>query len=142
MRGLPKGVGIGFKQNFLFIGLAHHGKTARLATRRGERLAVQLGTGGAVKGQHLDIGKRARERDHIVPAVEYQRHLAGAAQSSNVPAVTSMSRPKGCMGWKRRRVNTSRSFWISRSTKALRSEERRVGKECVSTCRSRWSPYT
>src|SRR3546814_8897970 len=28
-------------------------------------------------------------------------------------------------------------------TRALedRSEERRVGKECVSTCRSRWSPY-
>src|SRR3546814_13199948 len=23
----------------------------------------------------------------------------------------------------------------------LRSAERRVGKECVSTCRSRWSPY-
>src|SRR3546814_3928205 len=23
----------------------------------------------------------------------------------------------------------------------LRSEERREGKECVSTCRSRWSPY-
>src|SRR3546814_2095304 len=28
---------------------------------------------------------------------------------------------------------------ISRSRR--RSEERRVGKECVSTCRSRWSPY-
>src|SRR3546814_14321128 len=25
--------------------------------------------------------------------------------------------------------------------KGARSEERRVGKECVSTCRSRWSPY-
>src|SRR3546814_9628879 len=24
--------------------------------------------------------------------------------------------------------------------RAVRSEERRVGKECVSTCRSRWSP--
>src|SRR3546814_15694372 len=24
---------------------------------------------------------------------------------------------------------------------AMRSEERRVGKECVSTCRSRWAPY-
>src|SRR3546814_13398104 len=24
---------------------------------------------------------------------------------------------------------------------AKRSEERRVGKECVSTCRSRWTPY-
>src|SRR3546814_3277697 len=25
--------------------------------------------------------------------------------------------------------------------RTVRSEERRVGKECVSTCRSRWSPY-
>src|SRR3546814_11708951 len=25
--------------------------------------------------------------------------------------------------------------------RASRSEERRVGNECVSTCRSRWSPY-
>ena len=24
---------------------------------------------------------------------------------------------------------------------AIRSEERRVGKECASMCRSRWSPY-
>src|SRR3546814_4807404 len=28
------------------------------------------------------------------------------------------------------------AFWSH-----ARSEERRVGKECVSTCRSRWSPY-
>src|SRR3546814_2404388 len=28
-----------------------------------------------------------------------------------------------------------------RRTATGRSEERRVGKECVSTCRSRWSPY-
>src|SRR3546814_12098608 len=28
-------------------------------------------------------------------------------------------------------------LWFS----LIRSEERRVGKECVSTCRSRWSPY-
>src|SRR3546814_17009890 len=26
-------------------------------------------------------------------------------------------------------------------TRSARSEERRVGKECVSTCRSRWSTY-
>src|SRR3546814_18617119 len=26
-------------------------------------------------------------------------------------------------------------------TLRARSEERRVGKECVSTCRSRWAPY-
>src|SRR3546814_6183599 len=29
----------------------------------------------------------------------------------------------------------------SSTVSASRSEERRVGKECVSTCRSRWSPY-
>src|SRR3546814_7538844 len=28
-----------------------------------------------------------------------------------------------------------------RNLASKRSEERRVGKECVSTCRSRWSPY-
>src|SRR6056297_2237474 len=28
-----------------------------------------------------------------------------------------------------------------RLAQEARSEERRVGKECVSTCRSRWSPY-
>src|SRR3546814_15012887 len=34
--------------------------------------------------------------------------------------------------------------WLRQSPEnalAFRSEERRVGKECVSTCRSRWSPY-
>src|SRR3546814_13183148 len=30
---------------------------------------------------------------------------------------------------------------IRETLTSARSEERRVGKECVSTCRSRWSPY-
>src|SRR3546814_9010794 len=29
----------------------------------------------------------------------------------------------------------------ARYSERFRSEERRVGKECVSPCRSRWSPY-
>src|SRR3546814_6268192 len=32
-------------------------------------------------------------------------------------------------------------FCITEPSLLTRSEERRVGKECVSTCRSRWSPY-
>src|SRR3546814_14010084 len=32
-------------------------------------------------------------------------------------------------------INSSQQIFFDRS------EERRVGKECVSTCRSRWSPY-
>src|SRR3546814_21118488 len=31
--------------------------------------------------------------------------------------------------------------WPGDIEELFRSEERRVGKECVSTCRSRWSPY-
>src|SRR3546814_2572768 len=31
--------------------------------------------------------------------------------------------------------------WFPSLSDFNRSEERRVGKECVSTCRSRWSPY-
>src|SRR3546814_17060439 len=38
--------------------------------------------------------------------------------------------------WRRSR------WWRHRSARSRpRSEERRVGKECVSTCRSRWAPY-
>src|SRR3546814_4760561 len=37
---------------------------------------------------------------------------------------------------KSKRLNPKR-----RNKGKARSEERRVGKECVSTCRSRWSPY-
>ena len=33
------------------------------------------------------------------------------------------------------------SFCISQSLSFFRSEERRVGKECLRLCRSRWSPY-
>src|SRR3546814_13079160 len=36
---------------------------------------------------------------------------------------------------------TLQAVGVAPSYRRPRSEERRVGKECVSTCRSRWSPY-
>src|SRR3546814_3681289 len=49
-------------------------------------------------------------------------------------------------GFWSRRITVEHRFVYSVTDEALliaacRSEERRVGKECVSTCRSRWSPY-
>src|SRR3546814_7683705 len=44
---------------------------------------------------------------------------------------------KGKQGRFRQNLLGKRVDYSGRS----RSEERRVGKECVSTCRSRWSPY-
>src|SRR3546814_11955704 len=38
-------------------------------------------------------------------------------------------------------LENSRQQLVSVEKDMKRSEERRVGKECVSTCRSRWSPY-
>src|SRR3546814_14831144 len=40
-----------------------------------------------------------------------------------------------------RNAHLSFKFSQIRFMREDRSEERRVGKECVSTCRSRWSPY-
>src|SRR3546814_17744421 len=40
-----------------------------------------------------------------------------------------------------RRITLRFAKAISGRNHLSRSEERRVGKECVSTCRSRWSPY-
>src|SRR3546814_15742371 len=51
-----------------------------------------------------------------------------------VQTLVSAKRTQGL----RRRCSQS-SWGLARAVG--RSEERRVGKECVSTCRSRWSPY-
>src|SRR3546814_21025538 len=41
-----------------------------------------------------------------------------------------------------RNLSMAALIWLPPERKAMaRSEERRVGKECVSTCRTRWSPY-
>src|SRR3546814_3637357 len=51
----------------------------------------------------------------------------------------------GCTGGKHRSVamrdRKSTRLWEQGYDARARSEERRVGKEGVSTCRSRWSPY-
>src|SRR3546814_12702938 len=45
---------------------------------------------------------------------------------------------RDCLCFRPEHRNSQKARSRRRST---RSEERRVGKECVSTCRSRWSPY-
>src|SRR3546814_20157548 len=45
--------------------------------------------------------------------------------------------PNGALAWA---LPTQQRFEVD--PEARSSEERRVGKECVSTCRSRWTEYT
>src|SRR3546814_12057048 len=56
------------------------------------------------------------------PRVEHRRSTGRTAMATRLGAPRSAAAP-------------------DQSDMAARSEERRVGKECVSTCRSRWSPY-
>src|SRR3546814_14852320 len=53
-------------------------------------------------------------------------------ERDSTAAEAAFLREPGC---RFRRSSSRRETWVSRS------EERRGGKECVSTCRSRWSPY-
>src|SRR3546814_4804870 len=74
--------------------------------------------------------------------------LAGAAPGLgranpwlSAPAVgADLGDCRACGIQRRHAVDCADRGRLSRA-RDRRSEERRVGKECVSTCRSRWSPY-
>src|SRR3546814_15560225 len=86
-------------------------------------------------------GGRSRIVAHLIYASFSRSDHQGGAQSRRAQVVS-------CRGLRRfiasrfSSVNKARSR-IDAATTSFpfhRSEERRVGKECVSTCRSRWSP--
>src|SRR3546814_12425758 len=58
----------------------------------------------------------------VFPALEGTRPVLVEVQALTVRLASGATPRRAVVGWDR-------------------SEERRVGKECVSTCRSRWSPY-
>src|SRR3546814_4141139 len=68
--------------------------------------------------------------------------LVTGVQTCALPILPRASR---LMSRRKPRSMRSRAVCRPRSSTSTstspRSEERRVGKECVSTCRSRWSPY-
>src|SRR3546814_19680828 len=74
-----------------------------------------------------------------------QTLVASAAVEDTVPEVMR-AKALGCARMSRAELLATlfnaAPFGIAiGGTSGKRSEERRVGKECVSTCRSRWSPY-
>src|SRR3546814_17263593 len=71
----------------------------------------------------------------------YPRDVAGTLNRLRVAAVFWLLGMyyvfRGCSGMAARRCCST----CRRASSTSRSDERRVGKECVSTCRYRWSPY-
>src|SRR3546814_13977812 len=72
----------------------------------------------------------ATDRDHGINAFDLLFQPARERERPTAPLQQAQ--------WNTLKVRPEASV---RRNIGFRSEERRVGKECVSTCRSRWSPY-
>src|SRR3546814_6928028 len=69
-----------------------------------------------------------------LPILSSFMSLAAPAATPIVPLLARERNPRAAAPW-------LEQIMPGRAATSNRSEERRVGKECVSTCRSRWSPY-
>src|SRR3546814_14317003 len=76
-----------------------------------------------------ELEEAATCNDYLQVRAEGKREVSRRIAHYNLPVIVAV-------GF---RVRSPRGSQFRRW--AARSEERRVGKECVSTCRSRWSPY-
>src|SRR3546814_20533340 len=76
-------------------------------------------------------------RDRVVGALAAQQVTAGEIYPAHLSP--SQSRRRAALSALRAGKQVVVGFNAAQSNQ-IRSEERRVGKECVSTCRSRWSP--
>ena len=117
-------------------GLTDPAKAREYADRTGiDCLAVAIGTAhGAYSGEpHLDFGRlEAIGREVDIPLV-----MHGGSGSGNDNLVKAIQ----CGITK---INIATDLFVAgvaAGAQEGRSEERRVGKECLRLCRSRWSPY-
>src|SRR3546814_16657417 len=76
---------------------------------------------------------------YLIDRLDYSLGLAGI-----VFAVMQMGGVIGriTLGWLSDYSHSATTSLSMAAILSARSEERRVGTECVSTCRSRWSPYS
>src|SRR3546814_13198922 len=89
--------------------------------------AISLGPDGRIAVTYVEWGDEDSQ-EIVVPWTMIDGPAAAAGFAEAL-----MSQPRQAFG--RTAIGSAITF------AQLRSEERRVGKECVSTCRSRWSPY-
>src|SRR3546814_9108210 len=95
--------------------------------------------------RQVDDTIHARLRSEVALINEIGRYITSAGGKRLRPALVLLAaRACGCRS-DEPVLHAAMIEFIHTSTllhdDVVRSEERRVGKECVSTCRSRWSPY-
>src|SRR3546814_19724613 len=90
-----------------------------------------LWSGGLRKSMRDVRDPKTSTMGRVRPPAKVREESTRLAASNSSRAMVS---PPKSSGW----GTNSRTYFVETPS---RSEERRVGKECVSTCRSRWSPY-
>src|SRR3546814_13915283 len=96
--------------------------------------SADLGEGRRIAGVQAQLWSETLRTDAGVEYMLFPRLLALAERGWSAAPWTPPYRPGASYDWGDKRVDAA-------AMAAGRSEERRVGKECVSTCRSRWSTY-
>src|SRR3546814_12767180 len=97
-------------------------------------LAYQFAKNTAITARQRDFAGSLPQGNDLYPAIRQHsailsgRQTLGAGVEFDIDIVFSDRRSRTVGG------NLTAAGW-------QRAEERRVGKECVSTCRSRWSTY-
>src|SRR3546814_17173242 len=88
----------------------------------------------------VGTGKAQAAAFRLLPAVPL---AADAARHAGAAPVRQMAQgASACLGARARFLRLhGNALYCRFDARTQRSEERRVGKECVNTCRSRWSPY-
>ena len=83
----------------------------------------------------------------ITEGLPYQLHMLGipidgsaSVFCDNMSVVMNTTRPESTLK-KEHNAIAYHSVREALAAGIIRSEERRVGKECIAWCRSRWSPY-
>src|SRR3546814_20911906 len=111
-----------------------HGLVSYLiAIARAQSVAIYAGEGAnRWAAAHVDDVARLYR-------LALERHEAGARYHASAEEGVGLRDIANAIGAKL--GVPTRSITNEEVNAYLRSEERRVGKECVSTCRSRWSPY-
>src|SRR3546814_12042016 len=102
---------------------------ARLKATGVHRFGVRINHAG-------DYPAKLRHARHPVEMLYYQ----GSWELTETPAIAIVGSREASDDGVKRAAQLAREL-VDRGITVVRSEERRVGKEGVSTCRSRWWPY-
>src|SRR3546814_20461036 len=89
------------------------------------------------------VRRRMSQMDLALDSEISTRHLSFIETGRSKPSAAMLQRIADCLEVPHRARNALllAGGYAPDYQERPRSEERRVGKECVSTCRSRWSPY-